>query len=99
MSSAARPTEPEDDRPHTGWTAVRFRWWNLLLLVPLIAILPPLFNSETPALGGLPFFYWFQIAIIPLGVACTVAVHLMTRSPDEEAGAVDDRDAADGVQR
>jgi hypothetical protein len=68
----------------TGWTALRFRWWNLLLLVPLVTILPFLFNSEDPRLGGMPFFYWFQLAIIPVGVLCTVAVHLLTRHVEEE---------------
>jgi len=84
--------------PHTGWTAVRFRAWNLLLLVPLISIVPPLFNVDGPRLGGLPFFYWFQIAIIPIGIVCTVVVHLVTRAPDEEVTAdgsvaAGDRDA------
>jgi len=98
MSSAVRETEPED-RPHTGWTAVRFRWWNLLLLIPLIAILPPLFNVASPTLAGMPFFYWFQMAIIPIGIACTVAVHRITRAPDEEAGEVVSRRDTDGAQR
>ncbi len=63
---------------------LRFRAWNLLLLLPLICLLTPLFNSDRPRLGGLPFFYWFQFAVIPVGIACTVAVHLLTRDPDEE---------------
>jgi hypothetical protein len=72
-----------------------FRAWNLLLLVPLIVLLTPLFNASEPRLIGVPFFYWFQIAVIPLGVACTVAVHLMTRTPDEEGTAGPDVDALD----
>jgi hypothetical protein len=39
-----------------------------------------------PRLGGLPFFYWFQMAVIPLGIVCTLAVHLLTRRADEEGG-------------
>jgi hypothetical protein len=80
---SSSPTE-ETSRPSRGWTDVRFRWWNLLLLVPLVTILPFLFNQESPTLFGLPFFYWFQLAIIPVGVVCTVAVHRMTRHADEE---------------
>ena len=68
-------------RPRSG---LRFRAWNLLLLLPLVVLITPLFNVQEPTLGGLPFFYWFQFAVIPLGVACTVTVHLMTRTPDEE---------------
>lgn len=78
------PAEPTTDRPRTGWTALRPRAWNLLLLVPLIACIPPLFNTAEPRLGGMPFFYWFQLAIIPIGIVCTVTVHLMTRGTDED---------------
>jgi uncharacterized membrane protein len=80
---SSSPTEEPSPRS-TGWTDVRFRPWNLLLLVPLVTILPFLFNQEAPTLFGLPFFYWFQLAIIPVGVICTVAVHRMTRHADEE---------------
>ena len=37
-----------------------------------------------PTLGGVPFFYWFQLAVIPVGVLCTVTVHLMTRDASED---------------
>jgi hypothetical protein len=88
MTTSAPPPEessspPEETLRPSGWTGVRFRWWNLLLLVPLITILPFLFNLENPTLGGMPFFYWFQLAIIPVGVLCTVAVHLVTRQAGE----------------
>ena len=65
-------------------TGLRPRAVNLLLLVPLIVLVTPLFNTARPSLGGLPFFYWFQMAVIPLGIVCTVTVHLLTRSDDEE---------------
>jgi hypothetical protein len=71
-------------RPSTGWTDLRFRWVNLLVLVPLVTILPFLFNQLNPSLGGMPFFYWFQLTIIPVGVLCTLAVHLLTRQRDGE---------------
>ena len=84
-TSAPPPGEPAstEARAH-GWTAMRFRWWNLLLLVPLVTILPFLFNRAEPALFGLPFFYWFQLAVIPVGVLCTVVVHRLTRHVEEE---------------
>ena len=87
-TSAPPPGEPpsttEETSPPRGGSDVRFRWWNLLLLLPLITILPFLFNQENPTLGGMPFFYWFQLAIIPVGVLCTIAVHRITRHVDEE---------------
>jgi hypothetical protein len=87
--SAAPPPDPTatsaattDPAPATP--AFRFRAWNLLLLVPLISLITPLFNMTEPRLGGLPFFYWFQMAVIPLGIVCTLAVHVLTRRADEE---------------
>jgi len=87
-TSAPPPGEPpsttEETSPPRGGSDVRFRWWNLLLLLPLITILPFLFNTKQPTLIGMPFFYWFQLVLIPVGVLCTVAVHLLTRHVDEE---------------
>ena len=41
----------------------------LVLLIPcVIALCVPFFNSTEPALGGVPFFYWFQIVMIPASV-------------------------------
>jgi hypothetical protein len=36
-----------------------FRWisWNLLLLVPLLVLVTPLYNREEPRLLGFPFFH------------------------------------------
>jgi hypothetical protein len=43
------------------------RLWNLLLLVPFVALLwVPFYNSITPALWGIPFFYWYQFVWVIL---------------------------------
>jgi hypothetical protein len=35
----------------------------LLLVLPFIGTLvPPLYNHARPALFGMPFFYWYQLA-------------------------------------
>jgi peptidoglycan/LPS O-acetylase OafA/YrhL len=40
----------------------------VLLLIPLVALLAiPLYNSINPTLGGVPFFYWYQLLWMPLG--------------------------------
>ena len=67
---SSSPTD-ETPAPSRGWTDVKFRPVNLLLLIPLISILPFLFNQAEPTLIGMPFFYWFQIAMIPIGILCT----------------------------
>jgi Protein of unknown function (DUF3311) len=59
---------------------VRFSPWNLLLLVPLAAVLFPwLYNRDDPRLFDIPFFYWYQLAAIAIGVSCTYVVYRMTR--------------------
>jgi hypothetical protein len=57
----------------------RFNAWNLLLLIPLLILVTPLFNFDGPRLFGLPFFYWFQLAFVVVGVLCTGIVYLATR--------------------
>jgi hypothetical protein len=59
---------------------VRTPWWNVLLVLPLIAtLIPGIYNRETPRLLHVPFFYWYQMAAIPLGVLCVVLVYRNTR--------------------
>ena len=55
------------------------RGWYWLLAVPLVlTLIPTLYNHEDPRLIGIPFFYWYQMAMIPLSVACTVLVYRNT---------------------
>ena len=47
-------------------------WPRLLFLIPLIAILwLPFYNRLDPTLAGIPFFYWYQLALI---LVCAVLV-------------------------
>ena len=53
--------------------------WYWLLLVPLITVLyPPMYNHMDPQLFGIPFFYWYQLAMIAVSVACTLVVYRAT---------------------
>ena len=39
----------------------------ILLLLPYIGLLwVPFYNFEEPALFGFPFFYWYQLAWVPI---------------------------------
>lgn len=60
-------------------TGLVFNPWNLLLIIPFIVLLTPLYNRESPEFIGMPFFYWFQFLVIPVGVLCTIIVYRMTR--------------------
>ncbi|MDQ3765350.1 MAG: DUF3311 domain-containing protein [Actinomycetota bacterium] len=59
--------------------ALRWNSWNLLLLVPLLVLVTPLYNSDEPHLFGFPLFYWLQFLFIPLGVICVAVVYRKTR--------------------
>ncbi|MPQ97557.1 DUF3311 domain-containing protein [Modestobacter sp. I12A-02628] len=50
--------------------------WNWLLAVPIVLpLLVPLYNREDPTLFGWPFFYWFQLSLVALGVLTTSLVY------------------------
>ncbi|MCL5430400.1 MAG: DUF3311 domain-containing protein [Candidatus Marsarchaeota archaeon] len=39
----------------------------ILLLIPFAVYFNvPFYNVVNPVLGGLPFFYWFQIVMLPI---------------------------------
>lgn len=63
----------------SGSGGVRWSPWNLLLLVPLLMLITPWYNFETPRLFGLPFFYWYQFAFVPIGVLCVAIVYVKTK--------------------
>lgn len=55
------------------------RWWSALLLLPLIGTLvPSVYNSKDPTLIGIPFFYWYLMAWVPISVAITITVYRAT---------------------
>jgi hypothetical protein len=55
------------------------RAWYLLLAVPFIALLFPWYLRAEPALGGVPFFYWFQFALLFVSAALTAVVYVAVR--------------------
>jgi hypothetical protein len=81
-ATPATPTPPSPRVPTTGRHVgnFNFRLVNLLLLIPLIGTLPPMFyNSVNPQIGGMPFFYWYQLLWIPISVTVTYVVYRATR--------------------
>jgi len=46
----------------------------ILLFVPcLLALWVPLYNSIEPGLFGVPFFFWFQLVLIPVSALAIFA--------------------------
>ena len=53
----------------------------LLLIIPcVLAVWVPLYNIEEPSLFGLPFFYWFQLLLIPVSALSILAVDRIGKS-------------------
>lgn len=51
-----------------------------LLFAPcLIALAAPFYNSIEPSFAGIPFFYWFQLLLIPVSAVCIVAADRISR--------------------
>ena len=79
-----------DDAPSGGTPPRRERRsdrspWYWLLLVPIVVLIyPPLYNSAEPKLGGMPFFYWYQLAMVPVSVIATAVVYLKTRERGDD---------------
>ncbi|GAA0669483.1 DUF3311 domain-containing protein [Kitasatospora atroaurantiaca] len=58
---------------------------GLSLLVPIVAMLwVSSYAKATPELGGMPFFYWYQLLWVPASAVFTVAAYLLINR-DEKA--------------
>ena len=51
-----------------------------LFAIPFVAtLLPWIYNTNSPELIGIPFFYWYQMAWVPVTVIITVFVYRRTK--------------------
>ena len=52
----------------------------VLLLIPCVAaIATPLYNSVEPKVFGIPFFFWFQLLLIPLSALFILMAYMGER--------------------
>ena len=50
-----------------------------LLLIPFLGVLFPwIYNTDSPELFGIPFFWWYQMAWVPVSAILTVLVYRST---------------------
>ena len=50
-----------------------------LLLVPFLGVLFPwIYNTDSPELIGIPFFWWYQMAWVPISAVLTIVVYRAT---------------------
>jgi hypothetical protein len=78
MTGSTPRSGPGSGRP----TGLRFSWWNLLLLLPLLMLVTPWFNRDQPRWLGMPVFYWSQFLWVVVGVVSVFLVYRMTNDRD-----------------
>jgi hypothetical protein len=74
------PTQPErfvrTDAGPKKREANRGVYW--LMLLPVLGVLFPwIYNTDSPELIGIPFFWWYQLAWVP---GCAVVTFVVYRS-------------------
>ena len=63
------------------------RWTLIVVLLAPAVVLPllvPLYDSEDPTFFGFPFYYWFQLAMIPVAVVLTVIAYYLAKAGDRD---------------
>lgn len=71
----------EDRRPEILAEVESSMW--MLLLMPFVGLLwVPFYNFAEPSLFGFPFFYWYQLAWVPISSLLTWLVY-RSQTPDE----------------
>lgn len=54
--------------------------WLFLLIIPVVLpLLPMIYNKVDPTLFGIPFFYWFQLAMVFVSAGITGLVYARSR--------------------
>jgi hypothetical protein len=49
----------------------------LLLLIPcIVALMVPFYNTVEPNLFGVPFFFWFQLGLVPVSALFILFAYL-----------------------
>ena len=65
MSTENAPTNPRSAPPRARRPPSRL--WYGLLAPPFVGLLwVPFYNFHDPVLFGFPFFYWYQLAWVPV---------------------------------
>jgi hypothetical protein len=53
---------------------------GLCLVAPFVALLwVPSYAREGPVLAGMPFFYWYQLAWVPVSITLMIVAHFLLR--------------------
>ncbi|MET3934063.1 DUF3311 domain-containing protein [Arthrobacter sp. OAP107] len=78
----------------------------LLSVAILLPLMPQTYSFSAPTLGGMPFFYWYQLLWVPISAALSGVAYWLVTTEDRRrraairAGAADaDADEANGEER
>jgi membrane protein implicated in regulation of membrane protease activity len=75
--------QPGSRRRHTGI-------WIVVTILLAAAIVGPLWVSSysraTPAAGGFPFFYWYQLIWVPIVAVLSAVAYALTKRAHADGG-------------
>ncbi|MFF1879902.1 DUF3311 domain-containing protein [Pseudarthrobacter sp. NPDC058196] len=54
----------------------------LLAAAILLPLMPQLYSFDAPRLGGMPFFYWYQLAWVPISAVLTGTAYWLVTKED-----------------
>jgi hypothetical protein len=66
---------------------LRRLWYVLLLADVIVVLIPSIYARITPKLGGIPFFYWSQLAWIFVSMILTGLDYVLTTDRSSRGGA------------
>lgn len=62
--------------------------WIVICIILAPAVIVPLwvglYDKDEPRLGGWPFFFWFQMALIPASTVLTVIAYALSKAADRK---------------
>ncbi|MEU1301269.1 DUF3311 domain-containing protein [Streptomyces shenzhenensis] len=79
--------ETREQDPVRAARPLRLAVSGLLILIPVaLALAVPLYQRTGPALTGIPFFYWFQMAMAVLAALATGTVYRLLFTGEDDGG-------------
>lgn len=76
---------PEPRTRSGGRAGLRRLAYTLLVIESVIILIPSIYGRPTPKLFGFPFFYWFQLLWIIVGMVVTGIAYLLYQASNRGA--------------
>lgn len=85
MASAAPDSGPERRGRPGNRSVFRLLAYALLVGESVVILIPTIYGRATPKLFGIPFFYWFQLLWIIVGMVVTGIAWLLVEAAERGA--------------